>query len=256
MPHILIPRAHLFGNPSKISAQISPDGRLLAWLAPVDGVLNVWVGPSDAPQDAQPITNDRKGGISINGPMTDEKGNENFHVCAVGPQTCTTRDLTPLEGVSAMINRVSRTVRDRILVGINHRNPKFHDLHSIDLATGDNSLIEENNGVASFVTDHHYNVHLAVKNTPGGAREILHRPDGVWRPWITFAPEDAPISHPSHLDTQAKTLFIRDSRGRDTVALTRIDLGTGETTLIAAHDKADIGALLNDRETRRSPIVL
>ena len=60
MPHILIPRAHLFGNPSKISARISPDGHLLAWLAPVDGVLNVWVGPSDAPQDARPITNDRK----------------------------------------------------------------------------------------------------------------------------------------------------------------------------------------------------
>ena len=259
MPHILIPRAHLFGNPSKISAQISPDGRLLAWLAPVDGVLNVWVGPSDAPQDAQPITNDRKRGIrfyqwTYDGRhlvyLQDEKGNENFHVYAVDPQTCTTKDLTPLEGVSAMINRVSRTVRDRILVGINHRNPKFHDLHSIDLATGDNSLIEENNGVASFVTDHHYNVHLAVRNTPGGAREILHRPDGVWTPWITFAPEDAPISHPSHLDTQAKTLFIRDSRGRDTVALTRIDLGTDETTLIAAHDKADIGALLNDRETR------
>jgi hypothetical protein len=39
-------------------------------------------------------------------------------------------------------------------------------------------------GPASFVTDHRYNVHLAVRNTPGGAREILH-PDGVWIPWIT-----------------------------------------------------------------------
>jgi hypothetical protein len=63
MPHILIPRAHIFGNPSKIAARISPDGRLLAWLAPVDGVPNVWVGPRDAPQDAQTITNDRKRGI-------------------------------------------------------------------------------------------------------------------------------------------------------------------------------------------------
>jgi hypothetical protein len=50
MQHILIPRAHLFGNPGKISAQISPDGRLLAWPAPADGVLNVWVGPSEAPE--------------------------------------------------------------------------------------------------------------------------------------------------------------------------------------------------------------
>jgi dipeptidyl aminopeptidase/acylaminoacyl peptidase len=100
------------------------------------------------------------------------------------------------------------------------------------------------------VTDHHYNVHLAVRNTPGGAREILHRHDGVWTPWFTFAPEDALISHPSHLDTEAKTLFVRDSRGRDKVALTSVDLATGETTLIAAHANADIGAMLNDRETR------
>ena len=184
MPDVLIPRAHLFGNPSKISARISPDGQLLAWLAPVDGVLNVWVGPSHAPQDAQPVTNERKRGIrfyqwTYEGRhlvyLQDEQGNENFHVYAVDPQTCTTRDITPLEGVSAMINRVSRTVRDRILVGINHRDPKFHDLHSIDLATGDISLIEENHGVASFVTDHHYNVHLAVRNTPDGACEILPR---------------------------------------------------------------------------------
>ena len=96
MPHILIPRAHLFGNPSKISARISPDGQLLAWLAPVDGVLNVWVGPSDAPQDARPITNDRKRGIRLyqwtyDGRhlvyLQDEKGNENSHVDAVDPQT-------------------------------------------------------------------------------------------------------------------------------------------------------------------------
>ncbi|MGH6820553.1 MAG: S9 family peptidase, partial [Methylocella sp.] len=63
MPHVLIQRAHLFGNPSKISARISPDGHLLAWLAPVDHVLNVWVGPSDASQDARPVTNERTRGI-------------------------------------------------------------------------------------------------------------------------------------------------------------------------------------------------
>jgi hypothetical protein len=48
--------------------------------------------------------------------------------------------------------------------------------------------------------------HLAVRHTPVGAREILHRPDGVWTPWITFAPEDALISHPSHLNLLA--IFI------------------------------------------------
>ncbi len=40
----LIPREILFGNPAKESPRISPDGKRLAYLAPVDGVLNVWVG--------------------------------------------------------------------------------------------------------------------------------------------------------------------------------------------------------------------
>ena len=55
---------------------------------------------------------------------------------------------------------------------------------------------------------------------------------------------------PTHLDTQAKFLFVRDARGRDKVALIRVDLGTGETSLLAEHDQADIGGVLNDMETR------
>lgn len=39
----LIPRAALFGNPERANAQLSPDGTRIAFLAPVNGVLNVWV---------------------------------------------------------------------------------------------------------------------------------------------------------------------------------------------------------------------
>ena len=59
----LIPREVLFGNPDKASPQISPDGTRLAFLAPVDGVLNVWVGPIDDPDAAKPVTEDKKRGI-------------------------------------------------------------------------------------------------------------------------------------------------------------------------------------------------
>lgn len=41
----LIPREILFGNPERVSPHISPDGTRLAWIAPHDGVLNVWVAP-------------------------------------------------------------------------------------------------------------------------------------------------------------------------------------------------------------------
>ncbi len=42
----LIPRRVLFGNPERVNPRISPDGTLLAWIAPHEGVLNVWVAPA------------------------------------------------------------------------------------------------------------------------------------------------------------------------------------------------------------------
>src|SRR5262245_44337695 len=59
----LIPRKVLFGNPDRASPQLSPDGKFLSYLAPVDGVLNVWVGPADDPKAAKPVTEDKKRGI-------------------------------------------------------------------------------------------------------------------------------------------------------------------------------------------------
>src|SRR5690242_7995884 len=52
----LIPRRVLFGNPDKAMARMSHDGKQLAYLAPVDDVLNVWVGPIDNPDAAKPVT--------------------------------------------------------------------------------------------------------------------------------------------------------------------------------------------------------
>jgi dipeptidyl aminopeptidase/acylaminoacyl peptidase len=258
MPQSLIPRAHLFGSPYKTFARISPDGRLLAWKAPVDGVLNIWVAPIASLEDARPITNDRKRGIfhyrwtyqdNQIVYLQDENGNENFHLFTVDALTTTTRDLTPFDRVSARILQISRTVRNRIAVSMNKRDQKFHDLYTVDLASGELTPVEENPGFAFFMCDDRYNVHLAVRNTPAGKREILRRHESGWRPLVTFAPEDARASHPAHLDALAKSVFIHDSRGRDRAALTRVDLKTGESKILAAHDRADIGPVLRDSRT-------
>ena len=50
----LIPRQVLFGNPDRTQVKISPDGRKIGYLAPVNGVLNVWVGPVDDLDAARP----------------------------------------------------------------------------------------------------------------------------------------------------------------------------------------------------------
>ena len=52
----LIPRRVLFDNPTAFGAKLSPDGRWLTWLSPVDGVLNIWLAPTDNPKSGQPLT--------------------------------------------------------------------------------------------------------------------------------------------------------------------------------------------------------
>src|SRR5260370_4525872 len=56
-PVALIPRNILFGNPVKANPQISPDGTMMAYLAPVNNVLNVWVGKIGS-DEYQPVTKD------------------------------------------------------------------------------------------------------------------------------------------------------------------------------------------------------
>ena len=59
----LIPRAKFFGNPEKARARLSHDGKRLAYVAPVEGVLNVWASPDDNPANAKPMTFDKHRGI-------------------------------------------------------------------------------------------------------------------------------------------------------------------------------------------------
>ena len=96
MPDLLIPRAHLFGNPSRLAGTISPDGASLAWVAPFDGVLNVWVAPVNEPGGARAVTSDTARGIrdylwSHDGRhivfLKDNEGDENWRVHAVDLKT-------------------------------------------------------------------------------------------------------------------------------------------------------------------------
>ena len=122
----LIPRRKLFDNPTFFGAKLSPDGRSISWLAPVDGVLNVWVSPADSIAAGQPVT--RTKGRPINWQdwspdgryimfLNDENGNENLHLFVVDPRDCELRDLTPFRqhpcATGLLVARYPRQDRDK-----------------------------------------------------------------------------------------------------------------------------------------------
>jgi len=251
----LIPRAKFFGNPEKARARLSPDGRRLAFVAPVEGVLNVWVSPDDDPAKAKPVTNDKHRGVmnyfwaytSQHILYTQDKnGDEDFHVYCVNLADGDIKDLTPIEKIRAEIDSVSEKFPGEIIVGINDRAERhFHDLHRINIVTGEKKLLQENPGYAGFLVDDDYKVRFAMNITPDAGQELLKAAGGdKWEPMIKIGPLDAMTTSPAGFDKTGQKLYFIDSRERNTAALTTIDLGTGKQTLLAQDPRADIGGAL------------
>jgi dipeptidyl aminopeptidase/acylaminoacyl peptidase len=254
----LIPRDVLFGNPERAQARLSPDGKWLSFLAPVDGVLNVWVVPNGEDlSKAVAVTDDKKRGIrSHDWAYTnrhilytqDKDGDENWHVYATDIETRQTKDLTPIDGVQARIQEVSHKSPNEILVGLNDRVPQLHDIWRINILSGEKHLVQQNHGVAAYVTDDDYAVRLAINFTPTGGL-VWQMPEGAgdaqtWKNFMEFGPEDASTSTPAGFDKTGQTLYYLDSRNRDTSGLFAKDLASDDTKLIIDDPRCDVGGIL------------
>lgn len=252
----LIPREVLFGNPDKAAARLSHDGKRLAYLAPVDGVLNVWVGPVDDPDSAKAVTHDKKRGIRAYFwaytnehivYLQDAAGDENWHVYSVNLANGKEQDLTPLEKVNAQVEQVSHKFPPEILVGLNNRDPKYHDIYRVNISSGERKLVEENKqGFDGYVTDDDYNVRFAMRYTDDGGREMLEpKGKGDWKEFMKIPMEDSATTSPLGFNKSGDVLYLSDSRGRNTGALKELNLKTGKEKQIAANDKSDVGGIIS-----------
>ncbi len=261
----LIPREVLFGNPDKTGPQLSPDGSQILFIAPVQGVLNVWVGPASDPGKAHPITQDDGRGIRFAGWSTggdrigyaqDRGGDENWHFYMADPATGTSIDLTPIDGVQAQPVAVSREQPNHMLMGLNDRDPRFHDVYRIDIRTGERTLVMKNDGgYASFIADESLTIQVASRSRPdGGSEYFVRKGKGKkqrWEPLVSFDPEDSLSSTVFGLDRAGKVLYMADSRGRETAALVAYDLAAGTSTVLAEDPHVGPGGWISDPNTRR-----
>jgi dipeptidyl aminopeptidase/acylaminoacyl peptidase len=256
----LIPREALFGNPERANVQISPDGRYLSWIAPVDGVLNVWTAPADDVSAAKAITRDDARGIRqyfwSHLPdtllyMRDTGGDEDFHLFSVNLATGESRDLTPFEKTRALVYGVSHLHPESVLVGMNDRDAQWHDLYRVHLATGERTLLERNTqGFAGYLTDSDYAVRLAMRARPDGGQDVL-RPDGSggWEVSEQIPFDDFLSTSYVGITTDGTTAYLLESRDRNTVALYGVDLESGEKTLVFENPRADVNNALSDPVT-------
>jgi dipeptidyl aminopeptidase/acylaminoacyl peptidase len=257
----LIPRAALFGNPVRAQARLSPDGRYMSFLAPKDGVLNVWLAPFGQLDAAKAVTDDRKRGIRQHYWaddsrhilfLQDEGGDENWRIHSVDVESGKQIDLTPLDKVHAQLVGLSPERPDIALIALNDRKPEYHDLYEINIASGERKLVERNDQeFAGYLEDLQLRPQLAVKTLADGGAEIYRHTDKGWESLLKYGRDDSLTTRPVVVEEGGGTALLLSSMGRDKAALVRLDLSSGKQTVVGESDKADVSEVWLDPRTRK-----
>jgi len=246
----LIPRKLLFADPERSVVRISPDGTRVAFLAPVDGVLNLWVGPIDNVKTARPYTKvtDRNLGpwlvwLPNNRHVAffrDQAGDENWVTHSVDLTTGETRALTPAPGVTCYVHQVSHHFPDELLIAHNERDKRFFEIYRVNASTGASTRIQDNDRFSAFFTDPQFRVRFAQRFNDDGSYDYLQR--GASGDWEVFAHIDAADTmgtRPVEFSDDGKELYWLDSRGRDKAAIVAQDMASGALRVLAEDAKAD-----------------
>jgi dipeptidyl aminopeptidase/acylaminoacyl peptidase len=260
-PAGLVARRVFFDNPDCTNVRVSPDGLQIAYVAPVDGVNNLWVAPVDDPAAARPLT--RVTDRNISGYFRwaytsrhlvffrERDGDENWRAASVNIGNGTIVSLTPEYGVKSFLQEIDRKYPEEMLIRHNQRDKSRFDLFWVNVVTGVSERVFENTEYADLFTDSQFQLRLATRLKPDGTAELLERlPDRTWVPFTEVPIGDIDSFRLIDFSADGTTLYLVDPRGRDKAALFALDMKTRDTTLLAEDDEADIVQVALDEERR------
>ena len=248
----LIPREVLFGNPTKVAPRISPDGTMMAYIAPVDNVLNVWV-KTIGEEDDHAVTQDTVRGIRRYFWAGDSKhimylqdvgGDENWRLYGVDLKTEAIKDYTPYNEVQVQIVDRNKHFPNELLIGMNKDNPRVHDVYHLNLESGKLKKVAQNPGdFADWVTDTNLKIRGALRALPDGSMQLLIRDTEAddWEEILTWSSEDALNSGPIGFTKDGESLYLQDSRDYNASRLLKLDLASNEIEVIAEDPQYDVG---------------
>jgi dipeptidyl aminopeptidase/acylaminoacyl peptidase len=258
----IIDRELFFGDPEISGAQISPDGRFIAFVKPFKGTRNIWVKRTgDAFDAAKPITADTTRPIpayfwSRDGKyilfVQDKAGDENYLVYAVNPAESpaagqdvpAARNLTDVKGVRAEIFAVPRSEPDAIYVGLNDRDKAWHDLYKVKISTGERTLVRQNTErIVSWTFDLKDQLRMASRVNDAGETEILRVDDKGFTKVYSCSVFEAcgPVRY--HKDGQRVYFITNKGAGADLTKLELFDPATGKEELVESDplNRVDFG---------------
>lgn len=267
----LIDREVFFGNPELSGTQISPDGKWISFMKAYKGTRNVWVKGIDDPfDDAKLVTDETKRPVAGSFWSWDSKyilfvkdnaGDENFNVYAVNPSdkaadgsdVPAARNLTEGKKVRASIQNVPDNEPDSIYVGLNERDPAWHDIYKVSISTGKKTLVMENKDrLQGLIFDNDNKVRLSVRSAKNGDTEILSL-DGD-SPKVIYSCNVFETCAPIQFHKDNKSIYIRTNKGnRDLIQLALLNVSTGGETLVEQdpNKRADLGGALFSSVTKK-----
>ena len=253
----------LLTGPSRYAVPLlSPDGRLLSFMAPVDGALNLWVGPATAPDSARPITHERGRGLQpwdVSGRVLyrwnsnstrllyprDTNGNEQWQLYSLDVRSGEEKALTSLKGGSVRVIEMSAQHPNQALIGINDRDPSRFDPWLLDIETGKLERLEQNDRFAGYYADHDLKLRLAIAVSSSGSYDIYRRsPAGAWEKFYEVPMEETAQSRAIGSDGANRAFFSYNSHGRNTAAVIARDLESGQVQVLAEDPKSDVQDVL------------
>jgi len=255
----LIDVEDLFADPVRAGATISPDGRRIAFLAPEQDRLNVWVQPVDSDSDddeaeAVCVTHDHNRGVHryywTDDPrwllyMQDGGGDEKWHLYRVDldDPTADAVDLTPFEGATVAAVELAAGLAGTAFITINARSEVFFDACAVDIATGEMTTLAENPGDVAGWTRSRTGEIFAYKMPPSGDGDVyIHdAATGELRHVVTLDGSASPVGiSPMQPTADGTGLLVGSTRDSDLAQLVRVDIATGEHTLIDSHPTMEL----------------
>jgi dipeptidyl aminopeptidase/acylaminoacyl peptidase len=258
----LLPRRLIFGDLKRSVVRISQDGTRIAFRAPVDGALGLWVAPINDVDSARPVTAATDHNL---GPwivwlrddrhlvfFRDQHGDENWRAWRIDLLTADVRPLTPGPGATCFIQQSSRHFPGELLIAHNQRDRRYFDLYRVDVASGESTLVQANEGFQGYFTDQRFRVRYAARRDENGGIEYLQRdPDARWELFTRIGADDAEATRAVEFSDDGRELYWLDSRGRDTAAVVAQNLESGTLRVLAEDQRADFTTVLLDPVTQR-----
>ncbi|MFJ2174936.1 alpha/beta fold hydrolase [Streptomyces sp. NPDC087851] len=258
-----------FGSPVRVRASISPDGTMIAYLAPWRDRLNVWVESLDADEAPRCVTADDHRSV-LRYHWTDDPrwllyeqdgdGDENYHILRVDldDPEAEAVDLTPFPGARAVGFETMVSRPGKATLHLNHRNPVEFDLYELDIATGGLTMLAQNPGQVGGLL-YTPGGELYAHGLTGDGDIELSRWDpgtGELRPVITFDGSDYPLDiQPFQLTPDGTGAWIGSSRDSERTRVVRLDLATGAETEVDSHPRYDLDPRSAVFPTLPSPLI-